>query len=227
MNLGELRCALRELLSDVVQPYLWCDDTLNRYLNNAVREACIRARLLKDDSDSLPRLCVITVTPGQPIIKLQPEVLVVRSGALDSEQSKLWSVTSESLDRYMPMWESQFMAPGTPGFMVMDLAQKTLRLVPTPTTTDTLRLRVWRAPLDKDLMRMDDDEPVIQLPDIEELKHWAAHEAYLKKDGESPDANRSATHLELFEQRFGARPSLHEMARWADSPPRIRRTTMF
>lgn len=227
MNLGELRCALRELLNDVVQPTLWSDEQLNRYLNNAVREACLRARLLKDDADSLPRLCRFSVTAGQPFIKLAPEVLVVRSGALDSEALKLWAVTSDSLDRYLPMWESRYMQPGTPGFMVMDLAQKTLRLVPTPTASDTLRLRVWRAPLEKELMVQDGDEPVIQLPDIEELKHWAAHEAYLKKDGESADANRAATHLALFEQRFGSRPSLHEMARWADSPPRIRKTTMF
>ena len=227
MNLGELRAALRETLSDQAKPYLWSDDTLNRYLNNAVREACLRARLLKDDSDSLPKLCIVSIVPLQPIIKLAAEILVVRSGALDSEAIKLWAVTSESLDRYVPMWESQFMAPGTPGFMVMDLAQKTIRLVPTPTAPDTLRLRVWRAPLAKDLMVRDDDEPVIRLPDVEELKHWAAHEAYLKKDGESADANRSGMHLELFEQRFGPRPTLHEMSRWADSPPRIRHSVLY
>lgn len=76
-------------------------------------------------------------------------------------------------------------------------------------------------------MVQDDDEPVIQLPDVEELKHWAAYEALLTKDGESPDMNRATMHLQMFEQRFGARPSLHEMARWADSPPRIRRSTLF
>lgn len=227
MNLGDLRAVVREMLDDQSEPYLWSDETLNRYLNNAVREACIRARLLKDDADSMPSLCQYPVTAGQPIIKLKREILVVRTGMLDGSCHKLWALTGESMDRHCPTWQSTTQQPGTPQYMVMDLAQKTLRLYPTADVSGLLRIRAWRMPLDKELMATDAAEPVIALPDPEEFKHWVAHEAYLKKDSETFDATRSSTHLALFEQRFGSRPTLHDMARWADSPARVRHAVTF
>lgn len=227
MKLKELRAVVRDVLNDKVEPFLWSDDTLNRYLNNAVREACIRARLLKDDALTNPALCQISVAAGQPMVKLRPEILVPRSGQMSNCIEKLWAVTSESMDRREPAWDSTYASPGEPKFMVMDLARGWIRLYPTPVCAGTLNLRVWRRVLDKELMIKEDDEPVINIPDVEELKHWALYEAYLMKDGESPDEERADNHLQIFESRFGSRPSLHEMARWADSPPRIRHTTMF
>lgn len=226
MRLDELRASLREMLNDITEPQLWTDDTLDRYLNNAVREACIRARLLKEDADSLPELCEINFDAGQARIKHAAEILVIRSGTIVGQCQKLWALTAESMDRREPEWDSTS-EPGTPRYLVMDLAQKAVRLYPTPDTAGVLRLRVWRMPLASELMVKDADVPVITLPDAEELRHWAAHEAYLVKDPDTNDAARSANHLALFEQRFGSRPSLHDMARWADSPPRVRLANMF
>lgn len=226
MNLGELRASLREMLDDATPKYLWSNDTLDRFLNNAVREVCIRARLLKDDADSQPKLCVLNFDAGQSRIKHAPEILVVRSGTIDGQCHKLWALTAESLDRREPGWDVTGEV-GTPRYLVMDLAQKVLRLFPTPDVAGVLRLRVWRVPLDSERMAGEKKDPVVVLPDPEELRHWAAHEAYLIKDSETFDPSRSADHLALFEQRFGTRPSLHEMARWADSPPRVRYARMF
>lgn len=227
MNLGELRAAVRDLINDEAEPYLWLDETLDRYANNAVREACIRARLLKEDADTMPRMCQLSVTAGTALVPLAPEVLVVRSGQMEDGCHKLWALTAESMDRYQPNWDSTSWQPGTPQVLVMDLAQKTMRLWPTPDANGTLRLRVWRMPLAKEEMVEDDHEPVIKIPDVEELKHWVAHEAYLRKDVETYNPKASGDHLALFEQRFGSRPSLHEMARWADSPPRVRHAVMY
>lgn len=226
MDLSELRTATRVMINDQAEPYRWPDADIDRRLNNAVREACIRARLLKDDADSLPALCSINYTAGQKIVPYAPQILAVRSGAIVGAICKLWAMTAESMDRQVPGWDSTLQA-GTPQYMVMDLSQKRIRLVPTPDVDGTLTLRVWRGPLEDDLMTGDTDEPAIALPDPEELCHWAAYECYLVKDAETLDANAAATHLQLFEQRFGSRPSLHEMARWADSPPRVRHAHMF
>lgn len=227
MQLADLRAAAREMLSDEAEPYLWPDALLNRYANNAVREACIRARLLKDDAMTLPSLCVVAVTANQPLIQLAPEILVVRSGMLVGQYHKLWALTAESMDRFQPNWDADTQTVDTPQVIIMDLAQKTIRLWPTPDVAYTLNLRVWRTPLTADLMTGDSSVPVVILPDPEELKHWMAHEAYLKNNLETYNAQSAANHLALFEQRFGARPSLHEMARWADSPPRVRYATMY
>lgn len=227
MNLGEMRKASRVLLNDEAEPPLYEDATLDRWWNNAVREACIRARLLKDDADTLPALCLLDVVAGESLIRLKPEVLVVRLGMLVGSFHKLWALTAESMDRYRPNWDSDTRQHATPQVIIMDLAQKSIRLWPTPEAAGILRLRVLRMPLKKELMTKLDDEPVIRIADIEELKHWVAHEAYLVKDAEVYNPGAAAQHLALFEQRFGVRPSLHQMARWADSPPRVRYATMF
>lgn len=226
MDLGDLRNATRVMVNDQAAPYRWPDEDIDRRLNNAVREACIRARLLKDDADSLPELCSIAYTAGQKSVAYAREILAVRNGAIAGQVAKLWALSAESMDKVSPGWDVT-LQPGTPQYAVVDLSQKRLRLVPTPDTAGTLHLRVWRTPLDSDLMVDESDEPVIALPDPEELCHWAAYECYLVKDAETLDANAASEHLALFEQRFGSRPSLHEMARWADSPPRVRHAHMF
>lgn len=228
MELLELRNVLREMLDDMAEPQLWSDAELTRYLNNAVREACIRARLLRVDAASDPLTCVIAIDPvdgGR--VRFDSSILVVRSGSLVGSTHKLFAVSSYDLDRIEPGWDQAHDHASTPRFMVMDLEQKALQLWPKPDRAMTLHLRAWRIPRGDELMDDDTDEPVIDLPDIEELRHWAAHEAYLKHDSDANDEQASANHLSLFEQRFGRRPSLAEMARWADSPPRVRHVQTF
>lgn len=49
MNLLELRNLVRTRIRDKVKPYLCSDDEINANLNEAQREACIRAQLIEDD----------------------------------------------------------------------------------------------------------------------------------------------------------------------------------
>lgn len=211
------------MLDDAAKPYLWPDDELTRYLNNAVREAAIRARLLHDDADSRPVICRIQIDPAAGgRVRFHESILAIRSGSLEGAAHKLHAMASYDMDKREPGWDVGRDEHGTPHYIVMDLAQKTLLLWPRPDAPAVLRLRVWRIPHGTELMKCDGDTPALILPDPEELRHWAAHEAYLKKDPEAFNPNASNTHLAIFEQRFGARPSLHEMARWADAPPRVR-----
>lgn len=230
MNLKELRDACRQMLDDQVAPYLWSDDTLTRFLNNAVREVCFRARMLRADPRSLPSLCSITVDPSAGgRFLLDPSIIAIRSGSLSDGAQPLWAVSSHDMDDREPGWDAGRVETGEPYYMVMDLEQKGVQLwpVPPPGTPVTVLLRAWRVPIASELMKQDDDEPVVILPDPEELKHWVAHEAYLIKDADTYDPASADRHLGYFEARFGARPTFHEMARWADSPPRRRRTHMF
>lgn len=230
MNLKELRAACRQMLDDAVEPYLWSDETINRFLNNAVREVCLRARMLRADPRSSPDLCQITVDPsagGRFLV--DPSIIAIRSGSLADGAHPLWAVSSRDMDDREPGWDAGRVEEGTPYYMVVDLEQKGVQLWPVPPsgTGVTVLLRAWRVPVTTELMKLDEDEPVVVLPDPEELKHWVAHEAYLIKDNDAYDPASSERHLGYFEQRFGRRPDFHQMARWADSPPRRRRTHMF
>lgn len=229
MTTEQLLQACRQLLNDEAEQYLWEDAQLVRHLNNAVGEACLRARLLKDDATTRPELCIYPVIAGETLIRLRPEVIVVRSGRLVGQPHKLWALTSKSMDRLHCNWEDESQNPDTPQHLVMDVAQKTLRLWPTPAVNGELHLRVWRMPLAREALCVDklDGTPVVDIPNIEDLKHWVAHEAYLTKDSEIYNPKASAEHLALFEARFGPRPTIHDMARWADSPPRVRYAAMY
>lgn len=228
MTLAEFIVVLRELLDDDTSPFLWSDDELTRYLNNAVREACIRARLIRVDAIGDPATCVIAIDPADGgRVKFDSSILVPRSGSFVGATHKLWALSSTDMDRLHPGWDEGREETGTPRVMVMDLAQKSIQLWPKPDQAMTLHLRAWRVPRGEELLVNPTDVPVIDIPDIEELRHWVAHEAYLKKDADANAEDSSGTHLSLFEQRFGRRPSLMEMARWADSPPRVRRVQTF
>ena len=228
MDLAALRSALRTtVLDDTVVPYQWSDETLTRFFNNAVREACIRARLLKVDAVTDAKACRIAVAANQDVVKFDPSILAIRSGIVEGGCDPLYALPAESMDKVEPGWDNGVQVASRPCYMVMDLAQKSFRLFPAPSEAIVLRLRAWRVPKDEERMTAKSDEPVIALSDPEELKHWAAHEAYASSDGELQDLQKSAMHLDLFENRFGPRPTLHEMSRWADSPPRVRLVQTF
>jgi hypothetical protein len=237
MLTSQLLAAVRGLLDDVAQPYLWSDDELVRYINNGLVEVAIRGRLLHDDASTLPAICSINYEAGQSNITYSEYILVIQSGRIVGAPHKVWRLSTASLDRAEPCWESETNQPGMPRIMVMDMGQKNLRLYPTPACAGTLQLRVWRVPLDSELVSVPVAstggnpavDPVIpfNLADPENIKHWVAHEAYLKKDADTFDADGSARHLQMFTDRYGDRPTLEEMDRWADSPPRVRRTVMY
>ncbi len=230
MNLQDLTDATRQMLDDVAEPYLWSDDVLHRFANNAVREVCIRARLLRDDAVSSPAICRVTVpVTAKGRFKLDPSVIALRAATLDDGHYKLWAVSSHDMDRREPGWDGGLAESGRPLFIVMDLEQKAVQLYPIPAGDVMVNLRVWRVPTPDEQMSDEDGhgEPAVEIPDAEELKHWIAHEAYLIRDEDANNPDLSARHLAIFEERFGRRPSFHDMARWADSPPRRRSSTTF
>lgn len=227
MNRGELRAATRTVLDDATAPYLWPDEDINRRLNNAVREACLRARLLRADADSDPDQCLLSVAKDTVMVALDPTILVVRSASLSDGARPLRMSSSDDMDKLEPGWDAGRGETGTPQYAVMDIAQKVLRLWPKPAADVTVQLRVWRVPTEDEQMTQDKDTPAVILPDAEELCHWAAYECYMVADSETFNANAAAEHLQMFTHRFGQRPNLHEMARWADTPPRVRHAHMF
>lgn len=219
MELQDHLAAVREMLGDQAEPPRWSDETLTRYLNNAVREVCIRARLLKADAVSHPDLFVVTLVADTARYALDAKVLALQRAILVDATTPLELVTAHTMDRLVEGWDNGSPETGTPAYGVMDLEQKSLTLYPTPDAATTLRLRGWRLPLDTELMEVDDDEPVVLIPDEENLKHWVGYEALQHRDMEEADRARSDYHLTVFTSVFGGRPDFHEMARWADSPP--------
>lgn len=223
MNLGELREQLRnDILDDPEMPgeddpsgadkdadSLWSNAELNRYLNRAVKEACIRSLLLRDTETA--SVCEIDVKADTASYDLHDSIIDVEIVTMPGRDYPLTRTSVDELDYSMPAWRTQEL--GTPHSYILDLNTQKIRFVPIPTSADTATLAVRRTPTDHEEMEYDMDCPVIAERYHEELLDYAAYRAYLKKDAEARDEDNASKHYQIFEKNFGRKPSAWEMDR--------------
>jgi hypothetical protein len=196
MNLCELIKAAREESDDVAKPYLWSDAEWTRYANEAENEACRRARLITDSRT--PEVAEVEVTAGEAAYDLDERVLFVRRVKPDSRSQPLGKVSYKALDSGVPGWEDE---TGDPRGYITDQDTGVLRLYPSPTAADTLKLTVIRMPLN--CMKDSNDAPEIASRFHHSLIYWMLHRAYSKQDAETKNEQKAANNLALFEQEFG------------------------
>lgn len=97
MTLSDIRDLCRVKLQDTKKPYLWSNDFLNEKINEAEREACIRARLITDVSSNVTSIELTTTEKRYP---LDPVVLDVIDCALESNPDSPivgWTLTETEL----------------------------------------------------------------------------------------------------------------------------------
>lgn len=198
----------------------WTDDEIVGYLNEAVQEACERAKLIEDRLT--PQACTVQLQPGVSTYDLHHSVLEVKRLAMRGRPLDQSSV--EELDHTYPGWEQR---NGVPRHWIFEPANvqgaPKLRIVPTPAHADVLALTVYRGPLKP----LDPCNPRGQ-PEIHDRFHlrlmdWMLHRAYLKQDADTFDPAKAATSLALFAQAFGERPDANVQRKQRDRrPPRVR-----
>ncbi len=196
MNLEELRTEFRERADDLAEPYLWADTAVNRWINEAEREAAERARLIYDESTKLSR---INLEPGKAEYTLSPLVLDVDQFATRvSDSRRIDRITREQLDQHGRHWLE---AVGDP--VSFYFIGNVLRPYPAPVKADTLQLSVWRLP--RETMEGNQDEPEIAERYHERLLDWVLFRAFSKRDPDTHDPGRAANYEAAFEASFGIR----------------------
>lgn len=211
MELRELLDTCREETDDEIEPYLCSDKRFVKYLNEAMREAAVRARLLVESE--LPDVCEITLVPGQASYVLDASVVIVRRAVLRSEPGDpLCRTTTAILDCTSRDWRNR---PGTPRYVTVDQqgSGRKLTLSPVPDAVDTLDLTVVRLPTEAELFEEGDEtaEPPFDQRHHEKLVHWACFRAMSARDVEQGSTSYADRHLTLFEQHFGPMPSAREL----------------
>lgn len=204
MTSDELLEALRVRLDDAASPYLWSDDELLGYLDQAHEEAAIRGRLIPFDTrDTTPVIAPTAIVAGTSEYAMDSKVIEVRRILVDAEP--VGRTSDDLLDQfYGPEWESD---TGTPTSVI--LRRTTLRLYPTPVAAGTLHMQGFRLPQGQ-FLTGEILEPEIPPEEHYHLLDWASHMAYLKPDAETVNAQRADLFEARFEQRFGARFSANE-----------------
>lgn len=200
MNLEELSARFRTDADDTIVPYLFSDEEVAAWLNEAQDEAAVRARLIFEDSD--PDVCQIGVTANTSVYTTHKALFEITKATFtptDGDPIDLYITDRVQLDREMPGWRS---STGEPEALIQD--DKTVRIVPTPDVAGVLAVEGHRLPLET--MANDDDEPEIQAIHHRHLIYWALHCAFSKPDSETVDKDKSAVAEAAFIRYFGRRP---------------------
>lgn len=188
MSPEELVTLFRGQVDDLVEPYLWSDDEVYFYLDQAQRKFARWTHLFQDASTAA--VTQVAVTAAEPFVVLDSRILEVRRASLSDgskvevrNQGEMEDVYGE-LDYGVPMSSKWMTATGKPRYLVMDVEEGKGRLVPIPETDDTLSLFVVRLPLNKVTV----DSVVLEVKDDEDqhaLLSWMRHLAYLKQDSQT------------------------------------------
>ena len=198
MTLSDLIRRFRVLADDKVAPYLWADEDITDWLNDAQVQACVRGRLLLEDAD--PTMCEVGIEAGRHTYPLHTKLYeLVRlsfktAGGSCSAELKL--VSRGWLDERFPRWRDDNRATG---YAIQ--GEKSIRLVGNPSSAGVLTIEAYRLPLES--MEDLDDEPEIHEASHEYLIHWALHKAFSTPDAETFDSARSAKSEAIFTAYFG------------------------
>jgi hypothetical protein len=237
MNRAELIEAFRSDVGDEKEPFLWTEADVQRYLDDAISEACDRARLIRDTTTAA--ICEITVTALTASYALDGRILHFERAKLDNSTVPLEITSTAALDASIPAvprtwrprssfgywsafgssWET---AKGRPNVIAIDRegAGWTGRLVPIPTSDTVLRLHVFRGPLES--LTEDADEP----EGIESRLHlrlldWMKHLAYSKQDTETKDAIKAMDYADRFTLAFGGRIDANQRRLQENNAPHV------
>lgn len=222
MKVADFIAEFRDTVSDNAEPYFWTSESIVRYLNEAVQEACERAKLIEDRSTSV--VCAIEVEAGVSTYALHPSVFEIKRATLAGRPLDETSV--EAMDADCTGWE---LLQGTPRAFIFEQASGaspcTIRLVRTPTKAEALALTVYRGALRP--LSADQDQARPEIPERfhERLMDWMLHRAYLKQDADTFDPNKAAVSLGLFVQAFGARPDANVQRKQRDRRPTLVRSS--
>lgn len=207
MNLAALIAEYRRRADDEVAPFFAEDAPLIGYANEAVREACVRARLLFDDAPR-PGVTTYDVQPGQERVELGELVHWIEAASFIRADGREFELDLTGLDwiREHPDWRRK--SASRPKVLADD-GRERLRMWPTPSGEGTLQLAVYRFPLKE--MAADDDTPEIRTIHHVGLVDWMLYRQWSRPEADAEDQQKAGLALAQFERTFGTRDTADVM----------------
>lgn len=225
MTLGELLSLLRNsILNDRsdrtsgTSDYLWTDETLVTYINEAQRRFAVKGLVLRDGiTDEVTK---VTLVEGQTQYPLHESVIAVLSAKLEDHVPDLSRVGHSLLGEYRapsdtwvdPASYTSLPAGATLAYSTDEtlsdyntdsLSQVMLRVYPEPAAAqdgDVIRLRVVRKPIDRFSVDNLGASPEIPEDHHIEMLDWAAYLALRIVDDDAGAPKRAEEFRQMFEE---------------------------
>ena len=201
MTLAELIQAYRVASGDLAVPPFFEDPDLAVFFNEAVRQACVRARLIHESDD--PDICTIPVLADTATYPLHAALYELDYSAFlpDGETRKrpISLVSQDWLSAHMDDWRDEV---GTPEYAIQ--LDTSIRLVPRPDRAGTFFMEGYRTP--KAEMAESDDTPEINALHHNQLVHWVLFRVLSIPDSELLDLEKAQRAEAAFTRYFGPMP---------------------
>ena len=185
-NSSDLLSLFRSEMSDQATPYLWSDEEVFGYENDAQRMFCRETEGIADATTTA--VVDVAVIPGTTWVDLHPSIKQLRE------------VFRSDTGRPIEVINREDMAPrrwyfdGTTGnvkALVIGMEDNKARVYPNSNETVTLNLSVFRLPL-VDITDLGDQAFEIDDTHVRHLLLWMKHLAYSKQDAETFDRMKAA-----------------------------------
>lgn len=209
MTLDDMVARVRSRIDDLAEPYLWSDDEIYASINEAEREACIRANLIYDGTT--PEVCEIAVLAGVATYAPNAKIHKIDSAVATDVygiRHYLTVTDRKTLDRLFPGWRTVDSSTNTT-HLIHD--ESRIELWPAPAVDMQLSLGVYRLPLAD--MEIGVDEPEIHAVHHDRLIDWPVFRAYSKRDPDTYDPIKANAAEQDFTRSFGYRPDANVAAK--------------
>lgn len=202
MNANELADYFRSQVRDEVAPYLWSDEEILTYMNEAQK---MFVRLTNGIYDvSTAACCTVAITAGQKYSTLHPAVLEIRKAYyVDGTTGFKRELPIISLADVDTLSTSDYGVynnpaiqdlPGTVDYMLTGEERGKVRWINVPTENATVEMAIARMPL----TTLTRTQLTLEVPEEHHvyLIEWMKHLAYNKQDGDAFNP-KTATESEM------------------------------
>lgn len=192
MTSGELLSLFRTEMFDSERPYLWSDEEVYGYIDDAQKMFCRKTDGIADATTA--GVVALNITPGTTWVPLHPGIKLIRRASRVDTGRPVEILNEQDMADRGWYWDG---AAGALRALIIGEEADKARVFPDSSETVTVRLLVYRMPIDA----IADDQPF----EISERHHrhlllWVQALAYMKQDAETLNKTKSNE----FENKFYA-----------------------
>lgn len=186
MNSSELLDLYRSEMEDTLEPFLWSDEDIFRYANEAQKKLVRDTGGIPDGTTAaVTRIAVTTATDWYA---LHSSILQIRTASRADTGRPIEVLNFEDMPQRRWYFDG---VVGVLRALVIGIERHKLRVWQYPTEAVNVDLTVFRLPL-VEITDAGDQEFEVDVEHHQSLLYWMRHLGYLKQDAETYDKNKAA-----------------------------------